>query len=144
MVALAVVATSCTLATARAAIRQTHATIPSLAGATTRADPAFADRAVCFRGGFAVSIASGGTAGDIAWIAFAPKPGGGWRVVNAAGGYKLGIFGVRGSLVVAQPVYRRNDPNCCPTGGFDWASYGFDGEKLELVRRWHTKTFTRP
>ena len=39
----------------------------------------------------AVSLASGGTAGDVAWIGFAPA-GGGWRPVKAVGGYKLRLF----------------------------------------------------
>jgi hypothetical protein len=36
---------------------------------------------------------------------------------------------------------RAHDPNCCPTGGFDRTSYRFDGHRLVVTRRWHTRTF---
>ena len=143
---LAIAATTCSLATARAAIRATKAHVPTLAGPSEpqgRADPALADRVVCFDGVLAVSIASGGTAGDTAWLAFV-RSGSGWRVVESAGGYKLGIFKRDGRLEVVQPVYRRRDPNCCPTGGFDRVLYRFDGRKLVATRTWHTRTFVRP
>jgi len=138
--ALAVAATTCSLATARAAIRATRAEVPSQASPDeppVRADPALADRVACFDGVLAVSIASGGTAGDTAWLAFV-RAGSGWRVVKAAGGYKLGIFRSGKQLEVAQPVYHPRDPNCCPTGGFDRVLYRFDGRALVVTRRWHT------
>ena len=143
---LAVAATTCSLATARAAIRATKAEVPTLASPAApheRADPALADRVVCFDGVLAVSIASGGTAGDIAWLAFV-RTGSGWRILKAEGGYKLGIFRVGERLEVVQPVYRRRDPNCCPTGGFDRVLYRFDGRSLVVARRWHTRTFVAP
>ena len=37
-----------------------------------------------------------------------------------------------------QPVYRRNDPNCCPTGGFDHTLYRWNGRKLVVDRTFHT------
>jgi hypothetical protein len=144
--ALAVAATTCSLATARAAIRATKAQVPTLASPAerpARADPALADRVACFDGVLAVSIASGGTAGDTAWLAFV-RAGSDWRVVKAAGGYKLGIFRLGHQLEVVQPVYRRRDPNCCPTGGFDRVLYRFDGRSLVVTRRWHTRTFVAP
>jgi hypothetical protein len=143
---LAVAATTCSLATARAAIRATKAEVPTVASPIeppARADPALADRVVCFDGVLAVSIASGGTAGDIAWLAFV-RAGSGWRILKAAGGYKLGIFRLGDELEVVQPVYRRRDPNCCPTGGFDRVLYRFDGRALVVTRRWHTRRFTAP
>ncbi len=66
-----------------------------------------------------------------------------WRLLKATGGYKLGIFKVDGRLEVVQPVYRRPDPNCCPTGGFDRVLYRFDGRRPVGTRRWHTRTFVR-
>jgi hypothetical protein len=42
-----------------------------------------------------------------------------WRVALARSGYKLGLFRLGGDLAGSQPIYRKNDPNCCPTGGFD-------------------------
>ncbi len=141
--AVALSAPHCSLAAARTAIRSTKPRIPSLAGGTIPADPALADDVVCFNGAMAVSIASGGTAGDIAWIGFAPA-GGGWRVVKAVGGYKLGLYKHEDELEVVLPVYRRTDPNCCPTGGFDRAYYRFDGTRLVVTKLVHTKTFTWP
>jgi hypothetical protein len=133
----------CTLASARAAIRTTKPRVPSLAGGTAPADPASADNVVCFGGAMAVSIASGGTAGDVAWIGFAPA-GGGWRPVKAVGGYKLGLFVYRDQLEVVLPVYKRSDPNCCPTGGFDRAYYKLVGKRVVVTELRHTKTFIRP
>jgi hypothetical protein len=133
----------CTLASARAAIRTTKPRVPSLDGGTAPADAAYADNVVCFGGAMAVSIASGGTAGDVAWIGFAPA-GGGWRPVKAVGGYKLGLFLYHDELEVVLPVYRRSDPNCCPTGGFERAYYKFDGKRVVVTELLHTKTFTRP
>jgi len=141
--AAALSAPRCTVASARAAIRSTKAHIPSLEGGTVRADPAQADYVVCFDGAMAVSIASGGTAGDVAWIGFAPA-GGGWRFVNAVGGYKLGLFRYHDELEVVLPVYRTADPNCCPTGGFDRAFYRYDGKDMVVTQLLHTKTFTPP
>ena len=141
--AAALSAPRCTLASARAAIRTTKPRVPSLNGGTTPADASSADYVVCFGGAMAVSIASGGTAGDVAWIGFAPA-GSGWRPVKAVGGYKLGLFLYHDELEVVLPVYKRSDPNCCPTGGFDRAFYRFDGKGMVVTELLHTNTFTRP
>jgi len=100
-------------------------------------------RVACLGPVLAVSIASGGTAGDTSWVAFV-RAGTGWRVVKAEQGYKLGLFPRGDRLEVVQPVYRRRDPNCCPTGGYDRVLYGFDGRQLVVTRRWHTRRFRRP
>jgi hypothetical protein len=133
----------CSLGAARAAIRSTQPRVPSLAGGTVRADPAAADSVVCFGFAMAVSLASGGTAGDVAWIGFAPA-GSGWRPVKEEGGYKLGVFRYHEELEVVLPVYRASDPNCCPTGGFDRAFYRFDGKSFVVAELLHTKRFSRP
>src|SRR3981081_1709615 len=130
--ALSTQASPCSLASARAAIRTANPRVPSLEGGTMPADPASADHVVCFGTAMAVSLASGGTAGDVAWIGFAPE-GAGWRPVKAAGGYKLGLFVSHEQLEVVLPVYRRSDPNCCPTGGFDRAFYRLDGKRLVVT-----------
>jgi hypothetical protein len=138
-VALAAAATTCSLATAQAAIRATKARVPSLAGdgGPMAADPKLADEAVCVGRLTVVSLASRGTAGDTAWLAFV-RTGGGWRVVKAASGYKLRLVQRGAELEVVQPVYRRSDPNCCPTGGLDRLRFRLDGQKLVVTRRWHT------
>jgi hypothetical protein len=122
---LAVGVTTCSLATARAAIRATKAEVPSSeSGAPpVRADPAFADRVACLGPVLAVSIASGGTAGDTSWLAFV-RASTDWRVVKAEQGYKLGLFPRGDRLEVVQPVYagairtavRRVDTTVCSTG----------------------------
>ena len=91
----------------------------------------------------AVSLASGGTAGDVDWIGFAPA-GGEWRPVKAVGGYKLGLYLYHDELEVVLPLYKRSDPNCCPTGGFERAFYRFDGKHLVVTELLRTKTFTQP
>jgi hypothetical protein len=55
--------------------------------------------------------------------------------------YKIGLFQVGGDLVESPPVYLANDPNCCPTGGFDHRRFHWNGTKFLVVRRWHTATF---
>ena len=141
----ATAAAACSLAAARGAIRTTRTHVPALVAGTppVRADAALADEVVCFGGALAVSIASGGTAGDTAWVAFA-RDGAGWRVLRAGAGYKLRLVLAGGKLEVVQPVYRRADPNCCPTGGFDRVLYRLDGRSLVVAGRRHTRASTSP
>jgi hypothetical protein len=136
----------CGLATARAAITSTHLRMKLLGDSTTRVDPKSADQVICFdftrdgRLDVAVTIASGGTAGDIGFAVFRATAAG-WRVALARDGYKLGLFRLRGDLVGSQPVYRKNDPNCCPTGGFDHVRYHWNGARFVVARSWHTRSF---
>ena len=108
-----------------------------------RAEPASVDTVVCPGGALVVSLASGGTAGDVDWVAFV-RAGATWRVVQASGGYQLGIFVKNGDLEVVQPVFRRADSNCCPTGGFDRTLYTVRGDTLVDLRQWHTPRFVKP
>ncbi len=136
----------CGRATARAAIASTHLRMTLLGDSATRVDPKSADAVLCFdftrdgRLDLAVTIASGGTAGAIGFAVFRATPNG-WRVVLARNGYKLGLFRMGGDLVSSQPVYRRNDPNCCPTGGFDHLRFHWNGVRFVVARSWHTKSF---
>ena len=117
-----------------------------LGSATVRVEPASADQVICFdftrdgRLDLAVTIASGGTAGDIGLVVFRATPGG-WRVALTRGGYKLGVFRLGGDVVASQPVYRKNDPNCCPTGGFDHIRFHWNGVRFAVARSWHTKSY---
>jgi hypothetical protein len=137
---------TCTQATGRAAIASTHLRMTLLGDSPTRVDPSSADQILCYdftrdgRRDLAVTIASGGTAGDIGFVVFRGTRAG-WRVALAMGGYKLGISRVGGDLVSSQPVYRKNDPNCCPTGGFDHRRYHWSGVRFVVARSWHTKSF---
>lgn len=109
-----------------------------------------ADKVICHdftgdgRPDLAVTIASGGTAGDVGFVVFraVPFPGGpGWKVALRRDGYKLGLFRVDDDLVSSQPIYRKDDANCCPTGGFDHTRYRWNGTRFVVARSWHTKTF---
>jgi len=136
----------CSRATARAAIALTHLRMTLLGDRATRVDPKSADEVLCFdftrdgRLDLAVTIASGGTAGDIGFAVFRGTASG-WRVALARNGYKLGLFLAGGDLVSSQPVYRKNDPNCCPTGGFDHLRFHWNGVRFVVARNWHTKSF---
>ncbi len=103
-------------------------------------DPSSVDEVVCAGDTMAVTIASGGTAGDIGFVLFR-RTAGGWRVALARGGYKLGLFRADGDVVESQPVYRRNDPNCCPSGGFDHVRFHWNGRRFAIARSWHTASF---
>jgi hypothetical protein len=138
-------APTCSSAGARAAIAKAKPRL-ALLGAKELITPGMADRVLCFdvtgdgRTDMAVSLFSGGTAGDVGWLFFVPR-GAGWRLAGSGTGYKMGVFRSGPDVLAVQPVYRRNDPNCCPTGGFDRTLYRWDGTRLAVARRWHTKTF---
>jgi hypothetical protein len=133
----------CSDAAARSAIRYAKPRIAALGPPQTFPAKA-ADQLVCFDANgdgltdMAVSLFSGGTAGDVAWVFFVAK-GDGWRLAGSGAGYKLAIRPAGKQLEAIQPVYRKNDPNCCPTGGFDRTLYAWDGRRLAAARSWHTK-----
>jgi hypothetical protein len=139
-------AASCSRVTAKAAVKQVKPHIRSLANTSMLVTPAMVDQVLCFdltgdgRTDVAVTIASGGTAGDIGWVALA-RGGSGWKLVHAGSGYKLGLFRLGNDLADSQPIYRKNDPNCCPTGGFDHRRWHWNGARLLRVRVWHTKSY---
>ena len=134
-------ASTCTKAAANAAIRASS--LPADLKDLTRQRMAGVDRIICSdfpsdgRPDMAVTLFSGGTAGDIAWAAFR-RVATGWRLAGAnASAYKVGLALVAGDLVESQPIYRKNDPNCCPTGGFAHRRFHWNGHALAVVRRWH-------
>jgi hypothetical protein len=137
---------ACSRTTANAAIRQVKPHIPSLGDTPLLVTPKDADELICFdftrdgRTDLAVSVASGGTAGDVGWFVLV-RTQTGWRLAIGRAGYKLGIFRVGGDLVDSQPVYRKHDPNCCPTGGFDHERWHWNGTRFVRTRAWHTKRF---
>jgi len=135
-------APKCTDAAARSAIRYAKPRLATLGSA--QVFPAkTADEVLCFDANgdgltdMAASLFSGGTAGDVGWVFFAAKDDG-WRLAGSGSGYKLLLRRAAAKLEVVQPVYRKNDPNCCPTGGFDHTLYGWNGSKLAATRTWHT------
>jgi len=138
--------TGCSRATARTLFARTNVEIPSLESGKIRVSPSQADQVICAdltrdgRTDMAVTLASGGTAGDIGFVVFR-RVGAGWKVSLVRSGYKLGLYRVDGDLVSSQPVYRKNDPNCCPTGGFDHTRWHWNGTRFAGVRTYHTKSF---
>jgi hypothetical protein len=130
----------CTVAGARAAIVHTRLRMKTIGDSATRVDPASADEVVCAGETMGVTIASGGTAGDIGFVLFR-RTAAGWKVALTHGGYKLGLFRQGGDVVWSQPVYRKNDPNCCPSGGFDHVRYRWNGTRFVVARSWHTRAF---
>lgn len=136
------------LATARTAVSTTEVVYPNLAGSTSRLKPSEVSTAICFdftgdgRRDIAFSVFSGGTAGDIAWGVLVGTGDVGMIVAVTGGGYKLALRRSGRAVVVTQPVYKADDPNCCPTGGFDHVARRWNGKTFAVARRWHTKTFT--
>jgi hypothetical protein len=138
--------TTCSLAAAKRAIAATHLRMQLLGDTAVRVAPSSADQVLCHdftrdgRTDVAVTIASGGTAGDVGFAVFRATPGG-WQVALARSGYKLGLFRLDGDLASSQPIYRKNDPNCCPTGGFDHLRFHWNGSRFVVARSWHTRSF---
>jgi len=132
--------TPCTLPAAKATIVRTHLKMQTLGDSATKVDPASVDQLICTGDTMAVTIASGGTAGDVGLILFR-RTTTGWRVALTRGGYKLGLFRSGTDVIESQPVYKPNDPNCCPSGGFDHVRYHWNGTRFAVARSWHTKSF---
>ena len=137
---------ACNRGTARAAVKQAHLRMKLLGPDVASVDPSSIDQVYCLdftrdgRTDIAASIASGGTAGDIGFVVFRASAAG-WKVALKGSGYKLGLVRLGGDLVVTQPIYKANDANCCPTGGFDHRRFHWNGSRAVVVRSWHTKTF---
>ncbi len=85
---------------------------------------------------------SGGTAGDVAWVAFR-RVSGGWKLALARlRAYKLGLKAVGADLVETQPVYLKGDGNCCPSGGYDHLRFHWSSDRFVVVRKWHASDFS--
>jgi hypothetical protein len=89
----------------------------------------------------AVTFYSGGTAGDVAWVAFR-RAGARWKLALARLDlYKMGLVIRDDDLVETQPVYKPGDGNCCPTGGFNHIRWHWDGSRFVVGRRWHDRSY---
>ena len=130
----------CTIAAAQAAVVRQHPKVEDLAGGPVQVDPNSLEGLVCAGDTMAVALASGGTAGDVGFVLFR-RGASGWRVVKTGGGYKIGVVKAGADIQIVQPVYLKNDPNCCPSGGFDRVQYHWNGMRFSVARSWHTKTF---
>ena len=140
-------AAGCPRAVANAAIRLVKPHIAGLGDTPLLVTPRNADELICFdftrdgRPDLAVTVASGGTAGDIGWVVLRRTITGGWRLALSRTGYKLALFRVGSDLVDSQPVYARTDPNCCPSRGFDHTRWHWNGSRFVKIRSWHTKSY---
>ena len=138
---------ACNLAAAKRAVAVEKLRMKLLGDSPVRVEPSSVDRVLCLdftrdgRTDLAFTIASGGTAGDVGFAVFRATPTGGWQVALARSGYKLGLFRLGGDIVSSQPIYRKNDPNCCPTRGFDHTRYHWNGKRFAVARSWHTRSF---
>ena len=89
----------------------------------------------------AFTFASGGTAGDVAWVVFR-RAGAGWKLaLSRLSGYKIALRRAGADIVETQPIYLENDPNCCPTGGYAHTRWSWNGRRFAAVRAWRTKRF---
>jgi hypothetical protein len=89
----------------------------------------------------AATIFSGGTAGDIAWVVFRERAGRWTLAFRQLQGYHFGLFRAGGDLIESTPVYLKNDPNCCPRGGFDHRRFHWNGTRFVVAKRWHDTRF---
>jgi hypothetical protein len=117
----------------------------SISGQVYRIRPGDVDGTICFplpggKKAMVVTIGSGGTAGDIGWAIYV---GGGdrWTPALVRGGYKLGLVRKTADLVETDPIYRKNDPNCCPSGGFAHTRWHWNGRRFAVVRTWHDSRY---
>ena len=135
----------CNLATARATVGRARLMIPasqSMSEEAYRADPKLVDAVLCLplpggRRAMVLSLASGGTAGDVNWAIYVSGTRG-YELALVRGGYKLSLARRGTDVVETDPVYRSNDPNCCPTGGFDHTRWRWTGTGFAVAKRWHT------
>jgi hypothetical protein len=86
-----------------------------------------------------VTIFSGGTAGDIAFYVLTGEGSGLHAIKTSNQEYKVGVRVVGGKLQVTRPLYRQNDPNCCPAQ-LEITTYGYDGVRLVSTSKKRIKT----
>ncbi len=145
---VAIFSLACNAAAARAVVKSSRLTMPasqSISGEAYRISPSDVGGTICLslaggKRGMVVTVASGGTAGDIAWAAYVGGPTG-WKLSLVRGGYKLGLVRKGGDLVETNPVYEANDPNCCPSGGFVHRRWNWNGARFVAVRAWHDSKY---
>ena len=88
-----------------------------------------------------IAFSSGGTAGDVAWAVFR-RVKGVWKLaLTRLDVYKLRLDVRAGDPVETVPVYKPDDANCCPTGGFDHTRWHWNGKKFVPIRNWHDKSW---
>jgi hypothetical protein len=134
----------CSRATAVAVVRSTKLKVPasqSISDQAYRVSPRDVDGAICIslpmgQKAMVVTVGSGGTAGDVDWAIYVTGSEG-WTLSLIRGGYKLGLVRKGADIVETDPIYKKNDPNCCPSGGFAHRRWHWNGSEFLVVRTWH-------
>jgi Tol biopolymer transport system component len=78
-----------------------------------------------------------GSGGVLAWATF-ERASHDWKLVLFRKGGRVEVRSVRGDLVETQPIYRKNDSDCCPSGGVAHRQYHWSSDRPRLARAWHT------
>jgi len=85
------------------------------------------------------TISGGGSGGAFDW-GFIAADGSEPRVVTrGGGGSRLGISRRGRRPEVANPIYRRSDANCCPSGGARIRTFRWNGTRLALASTRRTR-----
>jgi hypothetical protein len=97
------------------------------------ADPVYADLTGDGAADVLVPIASGGSAGIVAFYVYSYHTGALQNLLVRNEVYRVGLRVRRGDLVVTYPIYGSNDPNCCPSR-LDRRTLHFDGQRFRVIR----------
>jgi hypothetical protein len=91
-----------------------------------------------------VARRSVGSAGTLGWAVMSAREDGEWRVEHLQDGVTHVGVRISGARIhEATPIYRADDPNCCPSGGWRTRIYGFrDGQVSKEGEE--TQAGTRP
>jgi hypothetical protein len=104
---------------------------PSFGGGI--ANPVYADLTGDGAEDVLVPIASGGSAGVIAFYVYSYHTGALQNLLVRNEVYRVGLRVKRGDLVVTYPLYGNRDPNCCPSR-LDRRTLHFNGQRFRVIR----------
>ncbi len=79
------------------------------------------------------TIFSGGTGGAFVWGLIAADGAEPKVVTTGGGGSKLAIDRLGSRPQILNPIYRRGDGNCCPSGGARIRTFRWNGTRLVLA-----------
>ena len=87
------------------------------------------------RADLAATVGVPGSAGVVGWAAFVAH-GDSWRLLQRhPDAYRPSLVKLGADLLEYESVYRKGDPNCCPTGGSVDRLYRWRGDALSSSRR---------
>ena len=84
----------------------------------------------------AVSAATAGSAGVIGWAIFTAVPGGWKLALNRPNAYRPRLIRLGGDVLEIVPLFRRGDPNCCPSGGSRDTIFRWNGRRFVAAFSW--------